>query len=84
MVFVDGVVKIEAYGFGICLSTTLLPGESPGDAADRLVCEEDSKRKALHNSWLRRKMLLKTNSLLSDLKKSSEKNLQKFYPSLSK
>jgi hypothetical protein len=46
-------VQVEAHGFGICLRTPLLPGESPVVAADRLVLAEDQRRRALHNAWLR-------------------------------
>ena len=55
IVLMDGDVKIEATGFGICLRTSLLPGESPKTAADRLVLAEDRRRKTLHNCWLSRK-----------------------------
>ena len=44
---------MEAHGFGICLRSPLLPGESPIVAADRLVLAEDQRRRALHNAWLR-------------------------------
>ena len=52
-VFMEGCVQVEAHGFGICLRTSLLPGESPVVAADRLVLAEDQRRRALHNAWLR-------------------------------
>jgi hypothetical protein len=52
-VFMEGCVQVEAHGFGICLRTPLLPGESPVVAADRLVLAEDQRRRALHNAWLR-------------------------------
>jgi hypothetical protein len=52
-VFMDGEVQVEAHGFGICLRTPVLPGESPLSAADRLVLAEDRRRRALHNAWLR-------------------------------
>ena len=52
-VFMEGAVQVEAHGFGICLRTPLLPGESPVVAADRLVLAEDQRRRALHNAWLR-------------------------------
>ncbi len=47
-------VYIEAHGLGISISTSLLPGESPKMAADRLVLNEDKRRRSLHNVWLRR------------------------------
>ena len=51
IVLMEGGVKIEAHGYGICLQTNLEPGESPRSAADRLVLTEDRRRKALRNSW---------------------------------
>lgn len=52
-VLMGGQVQVEAHGFGICLRTPVLPGESPISAADRLVLAEDQRRRALHNAWLR-------------------------------
>jgi hypothetical protein len=52
-VLMEGAVQVEAHGFGICLRTPVLPGESPVTAADRLVLAEDRRRQALHNAWLR-------------------------------
>lgn len=52
-VFMEGHLQVEAHGFGICLRTPVLPGESPVSAADRLVLAEDQRRRALHNAWLR-------------------------------
>ncbi|MEY4296964.1 MAG: hypothetical protein RLZZ423_143 [Cyanobacteriota bacterium] len=52
-VLMEGEVQVEAHGFGICLRTPVLPGESPVTAADRLVLAEDRRRRALHNAWLR-------------------------------
>ena len=52
-VFMEGCVQVEAHGFGICLRTPMLPGESPVVAADRLVLAEDQRRRSLHNAWLR-------------------------------
>ena len=49
----EGQVQVEAHGFGICLRTVVLPGESPRASADRLVLAEDRRRRALHNAWLR-------------------------------
>ena len=53
VVLMEGHVQVEANGFGIRLRTAVLPGESPRDAADRLVLAEDSRRRALHHAWLR-------------------------------
>ena len=55
IVFMEGKVQIEGQGFGICIRTPLLPGESPRSAADRLVLVEDQRRKSLRNSWIRGK-----------------------------
>ena len=52
-VLMEGEVQVEAHGFGICLRTPVLPGESPISAADRLVLAEDQRRRALHSAWLR-------------------------------
>ena len=52
-VLMEGCVQVEAHGFGICLRSPMLPGESPVVAADRLVLAEDQRRRALHNAWLR-------------------------------
>ena len=53
VVLMEGHVQVEAHGFGICLRTSVLSGESPQGAADRLVLAEDRRRRALHNAWLR-------------------------------
>ncbi len=52
IVLTKGGAIIEAYGFGICLQTSLKNGESPNSAADRLVFNEDMRRKSLHNAWI--------------------------------
>ena len=59
-VFMEGQVQVEAHGFGICLRSPVLPGESPVSAADRLVLAEDRRRRALHNAWLRGQRLPQT------------------------
>ena len=53
LVLMEGKVQVEAHGFGICLRAALLHGETPQDAADRLVLEEDMRRHALHQAWLK-------------------------------
>ena len=53
VVFMEGKVQVEAHGFGICLRTTLNPGESPNAAADRLVLAEDRRRRALYQAWVK-------------------------------
>jgi hypothetical protein len=62
-VFMDGGVQVEAHGFGICLRTPVLAGESPLAAADRLVLAEDRRRRALHNAWLRGQRLSPSSDL---------------------
>lgn len=52
-VLMGGAVQVEAHGYGICLRTQVLPGESPLTAADRLLLDEDRRRKALRAAWLR-------------------------------
>ena len=52
IVLMDGSVNIEGYGLGICLRTSLLPGESPKLAADRLVLKENERRRSLYKSWI--------------------------------
>ena len=56
----EGQVQVEAHGFGICLRTVVLPGESPRSSADRLVLAEDRRRRALHNAWLRGQDMTRT------------------------
>ncbi len=53
LVLMEGKVQVEAHGFGICTRTALLHGETPQHAADRLVLQEDTRRHALHQSWLK-------------------------------
>ena len=53
LVLMEGKVQVEAHGFGICLRTAVLPGESPRAAADRLVLAEDRRRRALHQAWIK-------------------------------
>lgn len=52
-VLIGGRAMIEAHGFGVCLSGAIEQGESPVDAADRLVLVEDRLRRSLHNAWKR-------------------------------
>ena len=52
-VLMEGDVQVEARGFGISLRTRVQPGETPRMAADRLVLEEDRRRRSLHHDWLR-------------------------------
>ncbi len=52
-VLLGGRSTIEAYGFGVCLKGEIFSGESPREAADRLVLAEDRLRHSLHNAWKR-------------------------------
>ena len=52
-VLIGGRALIEAYGFGVCLRTDIEVGESPHEAADRLVLVEDRLRRSLRNAWKR-------------------------------
>lgn len=52
-VLMEGHVQIEAHGYGIRLRTPLLAGESPRAGADRLVLQEDRRRRSLHHAWRR-------------------------------
>ncbi|WP_295473902.1 copper-binding protein [Synechococcus sp. UW140] len=52
-VLIGGRALIEAYGFGVCLRTDIEAGESPNEAADRLVLVEDRLRRSLRNAWKR-------------------------------
>ena len=67
-----GQVQVEAHGFGICLRTVVLPGESPRASADRLVLAEDRRRRALHNSWLRGQDLNRTSESSPELPMSEK------------
>ena len=68
----DGQVQVEAHGFGICLRTVVLPGESPRASADRLVLAEDRRRRALHNAWLRGQDLTTTTESATDFSVSGK------------
>ena len=59
IVIKGGIVLIEASGLGVSVSTCLLPGESPISAADRLVLNEDQRRRSLHKIWKRDLYLIK-------------------------
>jgi len=63
VVLMEGHVQVEAHGFGICLRTAVMPGESPHAAADRLVLSEDRRRRALHNAWLRGQEMTQTTGV---------------------
>ena len=68
----EGQVQVEAHGFGICLRTVVLPGESPRASADRLVLAEDRRRRALHKAWLRGQDLTRTTESSPDVPVSEE------------
>ena len=69
-----GQPTIEAYGFGVCLRGEIAQGESPFEAADRLVLEEDRLRRSLRNAWKRGPMHL-LNTVL-DVERGEELKLQ--------
>jgi len=69
-----GQPTIEAYGFGVCLRGEIGLGESPIEAADRLVLEEDRLRRSLRNAWKRGPMHL-INTIL-DVERGEEFTLQ--------
>ena len=45
--------KIEAKGYGICITTNIERGESPYQSADRLVLKEQRNRKSRYYSWIK-------------------------------
>ena len=51
IVCMKGGIQVEAIGFGIRLRTSLMPGESPLLAADRLVFKEYIKKKSFANPF---------------------------------
>ena len=53
VVLMEGHVQVEASGFGITLRTPVRPQEAPQAAADRLVLDEDRRRRAMRQAWLR-------------------------------
>ena len=61
VVLMEGHVQVEAQGFGITLRTPVLPQETPQAAADRLVLDEDRRRRSLHQAWLRGQDSIQTN-----------------------
>ena len=48
-----GIVKIEAKGFGISITTKVEDGESLLETADRLVSKEQRIRKSRYYSWVK-------------------------------
>jgi hypothetical protein len=71
LVLMEGKVQVEAHGFGICIRTALLHGETPQNAADRLVLQEDTHRHALHQSWLKGQAVPTDSSELPDFTETS-------------
>ena len=51
--FEGGTPKIEVSGFGISMTTTIINGESPFQAADRMILQEQRNRKSRYYSWLK-------------------------------
>ena len=64
VVLMEGHVQVEAQGFGITLRTPVLPQETPQAAADRLVLDEDRRRRTLRQAWLRGQGSISTNQEL--------------------
>ncbi|WP_255092843.1 copper-binding protein [Synechococcus sp. J7-Johnson] len=56
-VLMEGLVQIEAHGYGVRLRTPLLEGESPSLGADRLVLQEDRHRRSMYHAWRRGQLL---------------------------
>ena len=52
----EGGIYIEAKGLGTLIRKPFLANESPLNAADKLVYNEDKNRKFLFNSWKSRKI----------------------------
>ena len=67
-VITGGELTLEAHGFGICLASSINPGESPNLVADRLVFNEDQRRKSLHKAWLRQLNNKKTSDIIFQVK----------------
>jgi hypothetical protein len=61
VVLMEGHVQVEAQGFGITLRTPVFPQEAPQAAADRLVLDEDRRRRAMRQAWLRGQDSIATN-----------------------
>ena len=54
LIFLEGgIVKIEAKGFGISITTEVENGESLLETADRLVLKEQRIRKSRYYSWVK-------------------------------
>ena len=45
--------KIEAYRFGIAMTTNIKKRESPSQTADRLIFKEQQNRKSRYYSWIK-------------------------------
>ena len=48
-----GKSRIEAKGLGIIIVKDILFGETPKEAADRLIIREHKHRRSLYHSWQR-------------------------------
>ncbi|TGG79016.1 MAG: copper-binding protein [Aphanocapsa feldmannii 277cV] len=62
LILQGGRPVVEAQGFGVWLQKPLLPGESPGEAADRILWREEQRRRSMHGAWRRSEGLLLGNS----------------------
>jgi hypothetical protein len=71
----EGHVQVEAQGFGITLRTPVFPQEAPQAAADRLVLDEDRRRRAMRQAWLRGQDSIATNQEPSYSNSDSEVNI---------
>jgi hypothetical protein len=56
IVHMEGGIYIEAKGLGALIRKPLLATESPFNAADNLVYNEDKNRKSLFNYWKTKKI----------------------------
>ena len=75
VVLMEGHVQIEAQGFGITLRTPVRPQEAPQAAADRLVLDEDRRRRAMRQAWLRGQDAMSTNKEMRYSNLNSEESL---------
>ena len=75
VVLMEGHVQIEAQGFGITLRTPVRPQEAPQAAADRLVLDEDRRRRAMRQAWIRGQDAMSTNKEMRYSNVNSEESL---------
>ena len=75
VVLMEGHVQIEAQGFGITLRTPVRPQETPQAAADRLVLDEDRRRRAMRQAWIRGQDAMSTSKETRYSNANSEESL---------